>query len=120
MLCRVDFNVPLRDGKIEDDTRIRAALPTIEWLIAHGAKVILCSHLGRPKGKVVDDLRLNPVAERLAELLGKPVMAVSEITGPDVSAAIIAMADGNIVLLENLRFDPREEQNDPDAVPGTC
>ncbi len=112
VLCRVDFNVPIRDGRIEDDTRIRAAVPTIEWLGQRGARVILCSHLGRPKGKVVDDLRLRPVAKRLGELLGKPVTALPEITGSGVSSAVDGMDDGDIVVLENLRFDPREESND--------
>jgi len=113
VLCRVDFNVPLRDGEIDDDTRIRAAVPTIDWLTRHGARVILGSHLGRPKGQVVNDLRLKPVAVRLSELLGRPVKALDEITGAAVTAAVQAMADGDIVLLENLRFDTREEANDP-------
>ncbi len=113
VLCRVDFNVPIRDGQIEDDTRIRSALPTIEWLTAHGAKVILCSHLGRPKGKVIDDLRLGPVGGRLADLTGKPVASLTEITGAAVKAVVDGMAEGEVVLLENLRFDPREEANDP-------
>ena len=113
VLCRVDFNVPISKGEIEDDTRVRAAIPTIEWLVTHGAKVILCSHLGRPKGKVVDDLRLRPAAGRLGQLLGKPATALREITGSAVTSAVEAMADGEVVLLENLRFDPREEANDP-------
>ncbi len=113
VLCRVDFNVPLKNGSITDDTRIRSALPTITWLREHGARVILCSHLGRPKGKVVDTLRLAPVAERLGELLGTPVTSLTETTGPEAQHAIDAMQDGDIVLLENLRFDPREEANDP-------
>ncbi|MBA2469472.1 MAG: phosphoglycerate kinase [Chloroflexia bacterium] len=113
VLCRVDFNVPLRDGAIQDDSRIRAAVSTIEWLVSHGARVILCSHLGRPKGKVVDDLRLKPVADRLADLLGIPVTSLEAITGPDVTGAVGSMADSEVVLLENLRFDPREETNDP-------
>ncbi len=113
VLCRVDFNVPLRDGEIQDDTRIRAALPTIDWLVSHGARVILCSHLGRPKGEVVEDLRLKPVADRLAELTGNAVAALDAITGPAVAREVDGMTDGEIVLLENLRFDPREEANDP-------
>ena len=113
VLCRVDFNVPLRNGTITDDTRIRAALPTITWLRDHGARVILCSHLGRPKGKVVDDLRLAPVAARLGELLDAPVKSLDHTTGPEVQHAVDAMADGDVLLLENLRFDPREEANDP-------
>jgi phosphoglycerate kinase len=114
VLCRVDFNVPLKGGEIEDDTRIRAALPTIEWLTSHDARVILCSHLGRPKGKVVENLRLGPVAARLESLLGRSVSAQSEITGAAVEASVSAMQDGDVVLLENLRFDPREESNDPE------
>ena len=113
VLCRVDFNVPLEGDTITDDTRIRSALPTIEWLKDHGAKVILCSHAGRPKGKVVESMRLKPAADRLAELLGQPVTMVPEIVGDVPKAAIAAMADGDVLLLENLRFDPREEKNDP-------
>ena len=113
VLCRVDFNVPLEGDTITDDTRIRSALPTIEWLKDHGAKVILCSHAGRPKGKVVESMRLKPAADRLTELLGQPVTMVPEIVGDVPKAAIAAMADGDVLLLENLRFDPREEKNDP-------
>lgn len=113
VLGRVDFNVPMRNGTIEDDSRIAAALPTIQWLVKNGARVILCSHLGRPKGKVVDDLRLTPVAQRLAELLGQPVTALRDITGPAVSASVEDLTDSDVVLLENVRFDPREEANDP-------
>lgn len=113
-LVRVDFNVP-RDkatGEITDDVRMRAALPTIEYLIDHGAKVILMSHLGRPKGKVVEELRLNKVAEHLSELLGKPVTKVDECVGPTVEQAVANMKDGDVVLLENVRFHPEEEKND--------
>ena len=113
VLCRVDFNVPIRNGTIDDDSRIRAAVPTIEWLVENGAKVILCSHLGRPKGKLVDALRLQPVGDRLAELIDQPVVTLAETTGPSVSAAVGRMVDGDLVLLENLRFDRREEANDP-------
>jgi phosphoglycerate kinase len=113
VLVRVDFNVPLDGGTITDDTRIRSAISTIEWLVEHGARIVLCSHLGRPKGKVDDSLRLKPVAEHLANLLGKPVRAVGEVTGPQATEAIESMTNGEILLLENLRFDPREEANDP-------
>ncbi|HEV2073421.1 MAG TPA: phosphoglycerate kinase [Thermomicrobiales bacterium] len=114
VLCRVDLNVPLEGGAIGDDTRIRSALPTIEWLRDRGARVVLCSHLGRPKGKVVEDLRLAPVAEHLSRLLGQEVIAIPTITGTDAFQAIGSIQDGDIVLLENLRFDPREEKNDPE------
>ena len=113
VLCRVDFNVPLDGNTITDDTRIRAALPTINWLREHGAKVILCSHAGRPKGKVVESLRLRPAGERLAELIGAPVVTVPEITGDVPKAAIAKLHNGDVLLLENLRFDSREEKNDP-------
>jgi phosphoglycerate kinase len=113
VLCRVDFNVPLESTRITDDTRIRAALPTIGWLREHGARTILCSHLGRPKGKVKDELRLAPAAARLAELIGHPVVAAREIVGPDVEREVAGLNDGDVLLLENLRFDPREEANDP-------
>lgn len=113
-LVRVDFNVP-RDkatGEITDDVRMRAALPTIEYLIDHDAKVILMSHLGRPKGKVVEELRLNKVAEHLSELLGKPVTKLDECVGPEVEQAVANMKNGDIILLENIRFHPEEEKND--------
>ncbi|HWV24450.1 MAG TPA: phosphoglycerate kinase [Thermomicrobiales bacterium] len=113
VLCRVDFNVPLDGSTITDDTRIRAALPTIEWLRDHGAKIILCSHLGRPKGKIVEGLRLAPAAQRLSDVIGQPVTAVRSTIGDDARDAIAAMQDDDIVLLENLRFNPGEEANDP-------
>ena len=113
VLMRVDFNVPLAEGKVTDDTRIRAALPTINYLLDHGTKVILMSHLGRPKAKVVDALRLDPVAERLAELLGKPVRKLDDCVGPEVEAVVAKMQPGDVILLENTRFHPEEESNDP-------
>lgn len=113
-LVRVDFNVP-RDkttGAITDDARMRAALPTLTYLIDHGAKVIVMSHLGRPKGKVVEELRLDQVGEHLEELLGKPVTKMDECVGAEVKDAVDAMQDGDVLLLENLRFHPEEEKND--------
>ena len=115
VLVRVDFNVPTKpDGTITDDTRIRASLPTINYLIGQQARIILCSHLGRPGGKVVEGLRLAPEAKRLSELLKKPVTALNDCIGPQVEDAVAKMKDGDIVLLENLRFYPQEEANDPD------
>lgn len=114
VLVRVDFNVPRdkKTGAITDDVRMRAALPTIQYLIDHDAKVILMSHLGRPKGKVIEELRLDKVGAHLAELLGKPVKKLNDCIGPEVEAAIADMKDGDVVLLENVRFYPEEEKND--------
>ncbi|MGA1283080.1 MAG: phosphoglycerate kinase [Prochlorothrix sp.] len=115
VLVRADFNVPLDDaGKITDDTRIRAALPTIQDLVGKGAKVILTSHFGRPKGKVVESMRLTPVAERLGELLGKPVVKTSDCIGEEVKRQVDAMNNGQVILLENVRFHAEEEKNDPE------
>lgn len=114
VLVRVDFNVPLDDsGAITDDTRIRAALPTINDLAGKGARVILAAHFGRPKGQVSEALRLTPVATRLAELLGKPVVKTESAIGPDAEAKVAALSDGDVLLLENVRFFAEEEKNDP-------
>lgn len=112
VFCRVDFNVPMEEGRIADETRIKAALPTIQYLVRRGAKVILASHLGRPKGTVVEALRLTPVAERLAELLGAPVSKTEEVISPEVEKRAAALRDGEVLLLENVRFHPGEEKND--------
>jgi len=113
-LVRCDFNVPLdKDLHITDDRRIREAIPTIKYLLDHGAVVILCSHLGRPKAKPQDDLRLAPVAERLSELLGTRVQMLPDSVGPEVEAAVKAARPGDVLLLENLRFHGEEEKNDP-------
>ncbi|MDJ1183431.1 phosphoglycerate kinase [Roseofilum casamattae] len=114
VLMRADFNVPIDDGSISDDTRIRAALPTIQDLTGKGAKVILTSHFGRPKGKVNESMRLTPVAARLSELLGKPVAKTDDCVGPEVAAAVAKMENGDVILLENVRFNAGEESNDPD------
>ncbi|MFX3622567.1 MAG: phosphoglycerate kinase [Ectobacillus sp.] len=114
VFCRVDFNVPMKEGKITDETRIRAALPTIQYLAEQGAKVILASHFGRPKGQVVEEMRLTPVAKRLGELMGKDVIKTDEAYGPEVQAAIDRMKEGDVLLLENVRFYPGEEKNDPE------
>lgn len=115
VLVRVDFNVPLDDnGNITDDTRIRATLPTIKELTGKGAKVILCSHMGRPKGEVKEKLRLTPVAKRLSELLGQEVIKCDDCIGDEVASTIGAMTNGQVALLENLRFYNEEEKNDPE------
>ncbi|AMO86796.1 Phosphoglycerate kinase [Solibacillus isronensis B3W22] len=112
VFVRVDFNVPMDEGRITDETRIRAAIPTIEQLVNAGAKVILASHLGRPKGEVNEDMRLTAVGERLSELMDKPVKKLDESIGSDVEAAVNNMQDGEIILLENVRFHKGEEKND--------
>ena len=113
IFLRADLNVPLDDTRITDDTRIRASLPTIVYLLERGATVILASHLGRPKGKVNDALRLKPVADRLGQLLGRPVRMTGDALGPGVQVAIDKLRPGDLLLLENLRFHAEEEANDP-------
>ncbi|MFC7321972.1 phosphoglycerate kinase [Halobacillus campisalis] len=114
VFCRVDFNVPMSGEEVTDDTRIKAALPTIKHLTGNGAKVILSSHLGRPKGEVVNELRLDPIAERLSNLLEQTVTKTDEVHGPEVNKAISEMENGDILLIENVRFHPGEEKNDPE------
>ena len=113
VFLRADLNVPIDDGRITDDTRIRASLPTIVHLLERGAVVIVASHLGRPKGKVNDALRLKPVADRLSALLGRPVRMTGDALGPGVQVALDKLRAGDLLLLENLRFHPEEEANDP-------
>ncbi len=114
VLVRVDFNVPLDDaGEISDDRRIRESLPTIEWLLCHGARTILMSHLGRPKGKRTPEFSLKPVAERLGQLLRREVPLAPDCVGPDVQKMLQGLGDGGLLLLENLRFHDAEEKNDP-------
>ncbi len=111
---RVDFNVPIREGEIQDDTRIRAALPTLHAVLDRGASVVLASHLGRPKGRFVPELSLGPVARRLADRLGRPVSLAPGVVGPGVSEAARALEPGQLLLLENVRFHPGETKNDPE------
>jgi phosphoglycerate kinase len=113
VLVRVDFNVPLAEGVVTDDTRIRASLPTLQYLLDQDATLILCSHLGRPKGKVVDTLKMDPAAHRLAELLDRPVTKLDDCIGPGVEAAVQAARPGAVIVLENTRFHPGEKANDP-------
>lgn len=114
VLVRVDFNVPIRDGIISEDYRIRRAIPTIDFLVDRGAKVILASHLGRPKGRQMPSLSLKPIASRLSELLGKPVKFMGKVIGNDVRAAIDKLPKRNVLLLENLRYHKEEAENDTD------
>jgi phosphoglycerate kinase len=113
-LVRVDFNVPMEAGRVTDDRRIRAALPTIQYLLDHGAAVVLMSHLGRPKDAPDPKFAMGPVADRLSELLGRPVKKLDECVGPEIEAVVKAMQPGDIILLENTRFHPEEKKNDPD------
>lgn len=111
VFCRVDFNVPMENGKVMDDTRIRASLPTIDYLCDQGAKVILAIHLGRPKGKVVEELRVDPVAQRLGKLSGRQVRKADVVFGEEVTEMISELDDGDILMLENVRFEAGEEEN---------
>ena len=116
VLVRVDYNVPFRPGstEISDDSRIRASLPTVRYLLDRGCRVILCSHLGRPKGRVVEELRMEPVARRLSDMLGVPVAQMRESIGAEAQTAVEALRSGDVMMLENLRFHPGEESNNPE------
>ena len=114
VLCRCDFNVPTKNGKITSDKRIVAAMPTIEYLVNHGAKVILCSHMGKPKGEWKPELSLKVVADRISELLGKPVIMAADVAGEDAKAKAVALKDGDVMMLENTRFEKGETKNDPE------
>ena len=112
VLCRCDFNVPTKDGKITSDKRIVAAMPTIEYLVNHGARVILCSHMGKPKGEWKSELSLKVVAQRVSELLGKEVIMAADVAGEDAQAKAAALKDGDVMMLENTRFEKGETKND--------
>ena len=114
VLCRCDFNVPTKNGKITSDKRIVAAMPTIKYLVDHNAKVILCSHMGKPKGEWKPELSLQVVADRISELLGKPVVMAKDVVGEDAKAKAAALHDGDVMLLENTRFEKGETKNDPE------
>ena len=114
VLCRCDFNVPTKNGKITSDKRIVAAMPTIKYLVDHNAKVILCSHMGKPKGEWKPELSLQVVADRISELLGKPVIMAKDVVGEDAKAKAAALKDGEVMLLENTRFEKGETKNDPE------
>jgi len=114
VLCRCDFNVPTKEGKITSDKRIVAAMPTIEYLVSKGAKVILCSHMGKPKGEWKPELSLKVVAERISQLLGKEVIMAADVAGEDAKAKAAALKDGDVMLLENTRYIKGEEKNDPE------
>jgi phosphoglycerate kinase len=114
VLLRVDFNVPIEDGRVRDDSRVRAAIPNIAYLLQNGASIVMMSHLGRPKGKVTDSLRLRPVAQHLSELIRRPVPATGDAIGLGTTDAINRMKPGQMLLLENLRFHLEEEANDPE------
>ena len=113
VLCRCDFNVPTKDGKITSDKRIVAALPTIQYLVKHNARVILCSHMGKPKGEVKPELSLQVVADRLSELLGQPVKMAKDVVGESAQALAASLKDGEVMLLENTRFEKARPRTTP-------